>query len=183
MSAEECFGNVLYHSVPDVSAWGKLYHRSVMERVVYPEGMRYEDTYVFADVLETSGKLAYTPKPLYFYRVRPATICWDSYTPSQMEFLPAVDRLCERVLQMFPVMKAGTIRRRMHAALSIRRYFVNCPPEIRSQRDALEKIVRHNAWSIMKNRRAPVRDKIAVLAVLCGPWVYDLLWKIYSRSR
>ncbi|MBQ8149171.1 MAG: glycosyltransferase [Clostridia bacterium] len=183
MTAEECCENVLYHGVPDVSVWGKLYHRSVMERVAYPDGLLYEDTWAIADALLAAGRMAYTPVPLYHYRIRPDSISRDVYSPAKLDFLTAADRLCERILTAYPAMEAGAVRRRTHAALSVRRYFVNCPPELRPRRDELEKTVRQNAWSVLRNPRAPKRDKIAILAVLCGPRFYDLFWKTYSRNR
>jgi hypothetical protein len=36
---------------------------------------------------------------------------------------------------------------------------------------------------VLGDRRVPKRDKIAVLAVLAGPWVYDLLWRVYAGKR
>jgi glycosyltransferase involved in cell wall biosynthesis len=183
LTDEECCENVLYHGVPDVSVWGKLYHRSVMEHVAYPEGLLYEDTWAIADALLAAGRMAYTPAPLYFYRIRPDSISRDVYSPAKLDFLTAADRLCERILSAYPRMEAGAVRRRTHAALSVRRYFVDCPPELRPRRDELEKTVRQNAWRVLTNRRAPLRDKIAVLAVLGGPRLYDLFWKTYSRNR
>jgi len=55
-------------------AWNKLYHRSVLERVRYPEGKIHEDEYVIAEVLLKSERIAYIQEPLYYYFQRSDSI-------------------------------------------------------------------------------------------------------------
>lgn len=183
LTCEDCCRNILYHGIPDVSVWGKLYHSSVLKAVCYPEGMVYEDTFTIAETIAASGKIAFTASPLYHYRIRNDSISRDSFHPSKLDYLAAVDKMCDDILSMYPEMKKGTIRRRTHAALSVRRYFVDCDRALFNQRQLMEEIVRKNAISVLSDIRAPLRDKLAICAILCGSRVYDAFWKFYARKR
>lgn len=181
LSAEDGCRNVLYHGIPDVSGWGKLYHRSVYEKIRYPQGQIYEDTHTIADVLLAAKRFAFTPQPLYYYRIRKDSISRDVFKPAKMDFLRAVDHMTSVIVAAYPQMEAGIRRRRMHAALSTRRYFVDCSEDMLPLRKEVETIVRQDACSVLLDGRAALRDKIGVLCMLCGAPVYDIFWKIYCR--
>lgn len=177
---EACKG-ILYHGIPDVSTWGKLFHRSLFETIRYPEGRLYEDTAVIAQLVIKAKELAYTSDPMYSYRIRQNSISRASFSMEKMDFVWAVEEMTDQVLVACPDMKSGWRRRRVHAALSVRRYFVDCGPELKEQRDQLEKYVRHYGPKVCLDYCAPIRDKIAITAVFMGSFWYDLLWKLFQR--
>ncbi|MEA5015966.1 MAG: glycosyltransferase family 2 protein [Candidatus Limiplasma sp.] len=183
LSLHEIYHGLLYHGVPDVSAWGKLYHRSLFNSLRYPVGRIYEDTYLIAELVAAAGALAYTPWPLYHYWLRPDSISRDTFQPSKMDFMWAVNHLVDVIISRFPELQKGAIRRQTHAALSVRRYFVDCDKVMCATRDQLENTVRGNAFAVLMDRDTRWRDKIAILAVLLGPWAYDTFWKAYSKKR
>jgi len=183
ISCREACNGLLYHGVPDVSTWGKLFHRSLFDKSRYPEGRFYEDTAVIAELVLAAGEMAYTPQPLYRYRIRQDSISRAVFSLSKMDFIWAVDCLTDRVLKAYPEMTDGALRRKVHAALSVRRYFVDCKAELIEQRNMLEAYIRKNGRAVLKDRKAPVRDKIAIAAVCTGSCWYDLLWKALQRME
>lgn len=56
------------------SAWGKLYARSLVPMLEYPEGQLFEDLEVTAKVYSQIDKVAFTAAPLYAYVTRPNSI-------------------------------------------------------------------------------------------------------------
>lgn len=183
LTVEEAFQNILYHGIPDVSAWGKLYKRELFDGIRYPSGRIYEDTYCVADLVEKAGGLVFTHKPLYNYFLRADSLSRAPYSESKLDFIDAVDHLTRTIALACPDLHRGCVRRNVHAALSVRRYFVNCGPELYGKRQAVEKTVKENARTLLKDAQAPRRDKIAVLALLCGPAVYDAFWTLYANHR
>lgn len=177
LQTSELYHNILYHKAPDVSAWGKLYDRSVFEQIKYPQGLLYEDTYLIVDVIKKVGSIAFTPEPLYHYLIRNNSISRGEFRPSKLDFIKAVNHMTGTILDNDATMRLGCIRRQTHAALSVRRYFVNCSPELLDKRNELERIIRHNAKSVLLDKYAPKRDKAAILAVFCGSGVYDFIWE------
>lgn len=183
LSAYQACRNILYHGVPDVALWGKLYKAEMFEQIRCPEGRIYEDTYCIAELILKAGKIAYTSMPLYHYNLYENSISRGVFGKDKLQFLDAVSHLCRTILCQFPQLKKGCIRREVHAALSVRRYLVNCSPEYTEIRTELERIIKNNALQVLADNSAPLRDKIAICAVLAGPRVYDLLWALYRRKQ
>ena len=57
-----------------VCAWNKLYKKEIFEKIRFPEGKIYEDSYTIYDIVDKANKISYNPKPLYFYRMRKSGI-------------------------------------------------------------------------------------------------------------
>ena len=181
LTARQACENLLYHHPPDASPWGKLYRRELLAQIRYPEGKYYEDTYRIAEILIGAGRMAYLPRPLYHYRIHRESISRGSFQPAKLQYLGAVAHMTRTIEDRFPDLQEGIIRRRVHAALSVRRYLVGCSPEQKGEREKLEKEIRRWAGPVLRDARAPLRDKIGVCSVLAGPKAYDFFWQFYKR--
>lgn len=58
--------------------WMKLYHKSIWTDLRFPLGKKYEDIYVFGDILELAGSMVMQNTFIYGYRNRPTSICHDT---------------------------------------------------------------------------------------------------------
>ena len=177
----QAYQNILYDRPPDVSAWGKLYHKSLFEGLEYPVGKLYEDTSLFALVLAKSEKIAYTYAPLYNYFMRDNSITRSGYNTSKLDYLEAVDRLTKTIALHFPDLEKGCIRRKTHALLSVRRYFFRCSSDLIPLKNSLEMRIKNNAATALFDLQVPWRDKFAIIAVLLH--CYDTFWAVYSKHR
>lgn len=70
LTPKTVFRHILYDGCPDVSAWGKMYAKSVLQNVVYPEGRLFEDTYRIAEIILAGGGIVYGGMPQYCYRIQ-----------------------------------------------------------------------------------------------------------------
>ena len=71
ITAEEAARISLYQdSLPDYSAWNKLYKASLWKDKRFPAGTIYEDLAVVPSILLEANKVATTKSKLYFYRKR-----------------------------------------------------------------------------------------------------------------
>lgn len=183
MDARAALEGVMYQQAPDVSCWGKLYERRLLEGDPYPDGKLYEDTAAFGGIMLRAGALAFTPRPLYDYILRNDSLSHGSYSDVRYQYIEAVEGLTKAVQHAFPDLQEACLCRMGFALLSVRRYFVGCGKALRPKRNALEKQIRGMARLLLKNHRVPRRDKAAVLAVMLGPCVYDILWRVYEKCR
>lgn len=183
LSLRQAMERVLYHQPPDVSAWGKLYHRSLFETLRYPEGKIFEDTYLIADLLSASGDIAYGGVPLYHYRYLSRSLSKGAFQEKNWDYPEAVDHLNAAVLQRFPDLAAGCTRRRVHAALSIRRLLVHADAASAQDIARCESIIHAGAKAVLGDRRAPLRDKAGILLTRAGRRVFDCAWGLYERIR
>lgn len=61
--------NTLYASdYPAVSAWGKIYHRSLLENVQFYEGIIYEDGIFFYEIIDKISEIILVDAVSYYYR-------------------------------------------------------------------------------------------------------------------
>ena len=71
ITAEEATKIALYQdSLPDHSAWNKLYNINLWKGKFFPAGTIYEDLAVVPEILLEANKVATTKTKLYFYRKR-----------------------------------------------------------------------------------------------------------------
>jgi glycosyltransferase involved in cell wall biosynthesis len=183
LTPQEAFRHILYDHCPDVSAWGKLYTKSVLREIRYPESRLFEDTYRIAEIILAGGGLAYGSKPQYFYRIRRESLSRGGFSQSKLDYLSAVDHMTEVMAAHCEGLEKGIARRKMHALLSVRRSFVGCGGAETEIRDMLERRIRDGAALTLRDMRSPLRDKAGVLSVLMGAGVYDAMWKAYEGIR
>lgn len=175
--------NLLYHLPPDASPWGKLYAKELFDELRYPEGMLFEDTYLIADLIFAVGSVAFGNEPKYHYRFHEQTISKGTPVGKRWDYLLAVDHLAESVLLRYPDLSTGCTRRRVHAALSIRRLLVHAETSAGEDLARCTAIIRAGAKSVLLDPRAPMRDKAGVLLALAGSRIFDLFWDIYGKIR
>jgi glycosyltransferase involved in cell wall biosynthesis len=84
MSRKESFINLLNMINFDMSAWGKMYDRSLFSNIRFPEGKLCEDYYIMYQLFSKSDGIAYTSAPLVYYLqqrkgsiTRKSTIIYD----------------------------------------------------------------------------------------------------------
>lgn len=177
------YDSLLYHRPPDVSAWGKLYMRSLFDQLRYPEGRVFEDTWMIADLLERAGALIYGAEPKYHYVYRTNTISKSASLDQMWDFWDAVCHLTETILRTYPGLLQGCTRRRVHSALSIRRLLVHADASAGNDIERCQSIIHENAKDVLFDPRAPLRDKAGILLSLAGPNVFDAAWDFYRKRR
>lgn len=181
LSAKDAFGRVLYHDLVDVSAWGKLYRRTLFEGLSYPEGHNFEDTWLFGDLLNAAGGIAIGSRVKYHYRFTADSLSKKVNPEKAMEYPESVDRLIAAAKNADSRLEPGCIRRKVHAALSVRRRLIRSGDT--DTRQKLNAVVRSQGPAVLKDPRAPLRDKLAIGALLMGDWIFDLAWLAYERRR
>lgn len=58
-----------------ISAWAKLYHRSLWENVRFPEGLNNEDYAILIRIFEQCEQVTYRKDVVYYYYIHEGSIC------------------------------------------------------------------------------------------------------------
>ena len=182
-STRDAFEAVLYHDRVDVSAWGKLYQRSIFDTLRFPRGRLYEDTYVFGDVLKAALTYVYGGRPQYHYVQRKSSIVNQEFSEKNLQFIDSAQRLTEIARCSFPELDAACKRRMTHARLSVLRYMEHCPKEYLALRDELRRQVLSSAEAVCEDAKTPKRDKLAIRLLRLGYVPFYASWAMYSRIR
>lgn len=181
LSGEQAIAGMLYHGIPDVSTWGKLYNRELLLDIRYPEGRLFEDSYTIADILITAGKIVYAPEPLVDYVWSDNSLSKRCDDEHLWDFYDAVEHMTQTVEREYPHMKRGCLRRRAHAVMSVMR---TLDPAIhKADWRKARKLLNPLVWPVLTDWQAPMRDKLGILASLPGHRCYRLIWRLYMKNR
>lgn len=183
LNRKEAFFEVLYHGILDISPWGKLYKKEVFDFVSFPVGIRYEDTYIFGDVLTAVNNVIFGGECKYEYIQHENSFVGSGFSPVRLSYIPAAEHLCETALACDQSLKTACIRRRTHAILSTLRYMEDCGEEFKQTRKDLKQQVLKNAKILLLDKNTPKRDKIAILSLMLGFTFFFACWKFYGKIR
>ena len=67
------------YNVSFVTAWGKLYRKSLFDNICYPEGKTYEDEFTTYKLYLKTDNIVCINKELYIYRIREGSIMSKKY--------------------------------------------------------------------------------------------------------
>jgi len=98
LTAEKATAIALYQdSLPDYSAWNKLYRTSLWNNQKFEAGIYFEDFAVIPDILLLSNKVAITKDRLYLYRKRTNSILSTSFSTKKLVLLDIAERVLDKM--------------------------------------------------------------------------------------
>lgn len=183
LTRKEAFENVLFDGFINVSAWAKLYRREVFDKIRFPEGRLFEDTWVFGDILMQTDVIVFGGKCCYHYEMRGSSIAHGAFTVKDLEYVDSAKRLAAIALDCDPGLKTGAVRRINHARLSVLRKMSKCGQEYKGIRKEMRTQIISEAGSYIKDPRTPKRDRTAVSMLKLGFGPFYFAWRMYNNFR
>lgn len=98
----------------------------------------------------------------------------------KLELLEMTDIMAKDVLKEYPQLKTAIRRRQLYARFSTLNQFQNVNG-YKNEKKELISYIRKNKDCVIKNSKAPKRDKLAVIALSFGYPVYKLCWKLAGK--
>lgn len=83
------------------SSCGKLYKREIFDTYLFPKGKKYEDAFLFSDVLPAVHTVAVSTKPLYNYVHREGSYT-TTFKDKEFDIIEAYEKNLETVRRCFP---------------------------------------------------------------------------------
>ena len=182
LDIETCLRRMLYHDVVDTSAWAKLYHRSLFDTVRYPKGKIFEDigtTYALMLQCDTGIAVGYESKYHYMYHMN--SIVNSSFSPRKFDMLEMTDKMAHDVIRACPSLKQAVLRRRVYARFSTLNQMLNAEGYDK-ERDQIIRFILHYKKRILKDPKAPRRDKIAIRLLAANYGLYKAFWTTYQAA-
>lgn len=179
LTSEQCLDRMLYHETIDTSAWGKMYLTKMAKEILYPVGKLFEDigtTYLF---FVQSEKIACGYQSKYFYIQRQNSIVSGKFNPKKFDLLEMTDKMAKDVYKIYPDLKQGLVRRKVYARFSTLNQMLDVKGYEKERKEIIQYLL-NNRKTILKDKRAPKRDKYAMFMLTLGYPVYRICWKLYS---
>ena len=166
---------LLYDKFIDTSAWGKLYHRSLFDDVEYPVGKIYEDIGTTYLLFFKCDFIAVGCLSKYHYVYHKESIVNCEFNFKKLDLIEMTDKMGEKVISVYPDLLDAVVRRRVYSRFST----INQMLEIDSMKsircDFID-YIKNNFWIVAKNRKASVRDKIALCLIKFNFKLYRFCW-------
>ena len=177
LSAHDALQSMLYHEEVDTSAWAKLYDRSLLTTIRYPEGKLFEDIGTTYKFFIESQWIACGFKSKYFYIVRDESIVTSKFSPRNFDLLTMTDQMGKDVISMYSDLDKAVLRRRMYARFSLLNKMIG----IKIDRREVDSFIHQYGKIVFYDKKTPKRDKCAIMGYLLSPRVYEYLWQFYNK--
>lgn len=180
LSVSECLKKMLYHDVIDMSAWAKLYHRSLFDVIRYPDGKIFEDTATTYRLVMECDAIAIGYETKYNYLFHENSIVNSQFQLNKLDLLEATDNMVKDIVKSYPGLIEATIRRQVYARFSTLNQMLEIDGYMNIKDELIQFIKKHKR-NILYNNEAPKRDKVAVLLILLNYQLYRFCWLCYRR--
>lgn len=181
IETETCIERMLYHDTIDTSAWAKLYHRSLFEKVRYPRGRLFEDIATTYKLMMQCDYIAVGYESKYNYIFHDNSIVNGTFKPAKLDLIEMTDQMAVDVVKRYPGLKKAALRRQVYSRFSTLNQMLNVDGYL-SERKEIVDFIKANKKTIMRDTRAPKRDKLALSILAISFRLYRLCWIKYREK-
>lgn len=181
-STADCLAAMLQEQGFTLMACGKLYARELFDSVAYPVGKLYEDVGTTYKLVMQCAKIPISYEAGYLYYQNSTSIIHQKFTQQNLDLITLTDQMCDEISTTYPSLDGILKLRRMHARFSILR-MLGSNKEFQSTRQTVTRYLVAHRDDVLKNPNSTRRDRLAMRALMIGPWFFDLAWRIYGVLR
>ena len=181
LSTDKCLERMLYHDVIDTSAWGKLYHRSLFFNVRYPKGKLFEDIGTTYKLIMQCDRIAVGYESKYNYVFHNNSIVNGAFNIKKLDLMEMTDMMGQDVERIYPDLHNAILRRRVYARISTLNQMLNAKGYNEKRMEIISFIKKYRK-NILKNPKAPRRDKVALLLLSLNYGLYKECWMAYQKK-
>lgn len=178
---EKSIERMLYHDVIDTSAWAKLYHRELFLNVKYPKGKIFEDIATTYALMLQCDYIAVGYESKYNYVFHNNSIVNGKFKSNKLDLIEMTDNMGMAVLRKYPNLNEAVLRRRVYARISTLNQMLNVSGYDCERKEILS-FIKSNRGLILNNKKAPKRDKIAIIILSISYRIYRCCWLTYQRK-
>lgn len=170
----------------NVSAWGKIYKRSLFKGIEYPKGKLHEDIPVIFQILLKTGKVVVTKEAFHHYRQQNGSISRSSFKEANHDLYLFV-KDARFILKIYPDLKNDYEGFYYYSLKSLLVLFNSnkIKEEYHDYYKLYSRELLHNYISIIKNDSICLIDKISILLLMTPfyPFVKSMYYNItYWRN-
>lgn len=183
MDAKEALERMCYNDLFYITLWDKLYKKELFDGVRCVPGKVFEDTGTTYLAVAKARKIVAGGEEKYRYITRPGSITTKRFAMEKLDYVEMADKMCDDIEAWYPDLKRACNRKRGHAVFSTMTQLVNSRvrlPEVEKMLLARLKPLR---GGILRDPKAPKRDKIGILASYGGFGLFSAVWRVYYKVK
>lgn len=167
---EEALTQALYQDrIPDHSAWNKLYAIDLWKKFRFPKGKVFEDLYTIPRIFLNAKKICTINSPLYFYRIREASILNSAYDLKKAELLSIAEETLDFIKNNSQ--NKRLLRAAQNMLVSTSFSILKRTPDtenFRSYRDRAWSYIKKLRWQNLIDVNVRLRNKMADIISFAG---------------
>lgn len=180
-NSEEILEKILYDDGVDLSSWGKLYKIELFNDIKFPVGRVYEDSATTYKLVDLSEKIAVCSKAVYNYVIRNNSISNNSFTKKKLDLIISTKEMTDFVKKKYPDLEKAANRRLMYSYLSTLSQLAMSKKKFPNQQKEIMAYIKNNRFNILKDKKVPKRDKVAIITTIFGFKAYQFVWDVYRK--
>lgn len=177
----EVLERMLYDENIEFSIWNKLFKKELFYDVQFPIGQLYEEVATTYKLILKSKKIAITNTILYNYIVRADSITTGKFNNQKMDLIKSTNEMCIDIKNKYPNLEQACNRRQMFAYLSTLSQMVNSKVKPKKELNICLSYVKLHSREVLKDKRIPRRDRIALISLKFGFTSFTIMWNIYRK--
>jgi glycosyltransferase involved in cell wall biosynthesis len=172
---------ILYDEDIDLSAWAKLYHRSLFDSIRFPVGRLFEDAATTYRFVYESGQIALGSVSKLNYMIRGNSISNAGFTRKKMDLITSTAEMAAFCVEKYPDLEKAALRRLTYAYLSTLSQLANSQVRDKQAQKELMGFIRKHGFSVLMDPRSKTRDKLGIASTFFGFHFYRFIWNFYRK--
>ena len=181
LDALSALQNMLYTDDFDASAWGKLFPRVLFDTVRFPVGKLYEEVETTWRLLMMVQRVAITREPLYYYVKHEGSIVSSRFNEHSLDMLEACRHIYDYAASEHLELLPAATRKLVYACFYLLKTLGKEDRDHPEVVMLLYEVLRRYRFAVLRDPRAPKRDKVAILISLAGQRAFRFSWMLYCR--
>ncbi len=181
LDAHKVLERILYDEDIDLSAWAKMYHKSLFENIRFPVGRLFEDAATTYQFVYASEKVAIGSESKLYYMIRNNSISNIGFSRKKIDLITSTKEMSDFCIEKYPDLKKAGLRRLTYAYMSTLSQLANSQvKDIEVQKD-LMRFIRKNGMSVLLDPRSKNRDRLGIVSTFLGFNCYKMIWNFYRK--
>lgn len=183
LTGKECIRRMLYHDIVDTSAWAKLSSTELFKTVKFPKGKIYEDIATTYKLFQKCDYVACGFESKYNYMVRNDSLTRVNFSENKFQLLEMTDKMGVDVVKIYPDLADAVLRRRVYARFALLNNMLDIDESFIPARANIVNFILDNKKVVLTSNCVPLRDKVGIIALMCGFCVYRFMWNVYTYIK
>ena len=182
LTPKETFENLLFAKGIEISAYGKLYHKSLWEENRFPKGKVYEDIAIMYKIIEDAKKIVYGDKKCYYYIARVGSISKQpGFNKNEEDYIVHTEQMLRFIEEKYPELQTAIYRFEVYAKFRILRMLIYTEPRNKNMEKEYVANIKKYRKQVFFCNQTPKRDKIAIILLSFGLPVFKVTWNLYCK--
>lgn len=180
LSSEKAVEDMFYSEHFDDSVWNKIYKRQLVESVRFPEDrVQAEEAATTYKIMLLADNIVVGLQCKYHYVMHKSGLSRGEYKPSMMLMQQAGLECIEYIKKYHPSIIKAAERRYVYDCFWVLRRIMPVEKSYKKEVNYLINEIAKYRVSVMQNKRAKIRDKIAIVILIFGKRPFSIAWNIY----